>query len=1170
MPASSGQPASETGSSDSGQESSADLIPENAAKGSAKSKRADILDFRKLYLTESLQLGDSLKSHSINVLQGVGGEPWVAFTPSDRFGLALSGGGIRSATFNLGVVQALGHLGILKEVDYLSTVSGGGYIGGFWLAWLQRRGKKAGQERFPLGNDRRGGERAEIRHLREFSRFLLPRLGIMHTEFWAIAMTVLGGLLPSLVAAIALLFIYWSLWVTVTGLVLLAHPGGALCLGLGLLGYLIIAEWVWTRAAKSESNAAAVGGYLTASCLGAALLTATAWFWPEVYSRFPAPVQMAVRFFPRAYAPALLLAGGTAVLLAGRIVLARVCHSQVFVSVLEGFERTLTRFLGLTAGLVVFGLLWWLARFVSDNLGGGISVTATSAVTSAALFAWAKKWLTSPAEKTHGTNLLHTAINHLKRATPKLLASLTWLLLFVLVGTAVWRLGISPERGVFPNRAFCQVTGASFMILLLTAWLFDPARVGLHEFYRSRISRCYLGASNTIEKGSQYDRAVENRYVVERPKDDLYLKDLRTVKPVHLICTAANDISGDSLGTLYRGARSCVLSGHGISLGDETAALDNLRLSSALTASAAAFNSQMGRVSMDLGPAVTFLMTALNLRLGLWVPHPRNRHRGRYSFPGRFFLYELLGLSNANSQNLHLSDGNHFENFGLYELIRRHVRYILVSDCGADSDVAFDDLANVLRRVREDFGVEIELDIAALRPGDHELARQHAVVGTIHYNGLTGMDKGTIIFIKPALTGDEPPDVLQYRTRNRAFPHESTGDQFYDEPQWESYRRLGEHAARVAFSFADKPDVKSSHKVDKLFRDARSAWQTAPNLGHQDFLGLTERSGKLEADLLACGPRYLRYEIFAEVRQIAKIELSSAPTPDEEISIFSFLIRVMQLMEDVWLAADLDHFWSHPLNEGWMSYFYRWATTSSFRRWWPILAPIYSLGFREFAKDRFGVGVQDQVARSGSERSISAGQLVLRLETDREKFMATPVWQSFQQTHGQMGLSSGVLMFSYELYLFEYEKQSAASILPVGLALVFEGGCSDDICVLSEDVPDDPWAAGWRAQDLYVPRAFYGSGILARFLDAVVNYYEQQNLVAGAARRFVQLEVHFAPDQLVSGKTALRPKVLSPAARQQRVQDIEFYKSRGFGYVKPEHPQTGEITLALPLSRRGS
>src|SRR5258707_1168823 len=55
-----------------------------------------------------------------------------------RRGLALSGGGIRSATFNLGVLQALARAKVLRNFDFLSTVSGGGYVGGFFGAWVSR------------------------------------------------------------------------------------------------------------------------------------------------------------------------------------------------------------------------------------------------------------------------------------------------------------------------------------------------------------------------------------------------------------------------------------------------------------------------------------------------------------------------------------------------------------------------------------------------------------------------------------------------------------------------------------------------------------------------------------------------------------------------------------------------------------------------------------------------------------------------------------------------------------------------------------------------------------------------------------------------------------------------------------------------------------------------
>jgi hypothetical protein len=73
----------------------------------------------------------------------------------------------------------------------------------------------------------------------------------------------------------------------------------------------------------------------------------------------------------------------------------------------------------------------------------------------------------------------------------------------------------------------------------------------------------------------------------------------------------------------------------------------------------------------------------------------------------------------------------------------------------------------------------------------------HAALAEVTY--LDSKQKSVIIYIKPTIVGDEPVDVLQYHTRHPAFPHEPTLDQFFDEGQWESYRRLGEHIARKLF-----------------------------------------------------------------------------------------------------------------------------------------------------------------------------------------------------------------------------------------------------------------------------------------------------------------------------------------------------------------------------------
>ena len=464
-----------------------------------------------------------------------------------------------------------------------------------------------------------------------------------------------------------------------------------------------------------------------------------------------------------------------------------------------------------------------------------------------------------------------------------------------------------------------------------------------------------------------------------------------------------------------------------------------------------------------------------------------------------------------------------------------------------------DDLANVLRRVREDFGVEIELDITPLRPDENGLARQHAVVGSIHYDGPTGMDKGTILYFKPAMTGDEPPDVLQYHTRNGAFPHQSTSDQFYDEAQWESYRRLGEHAGRSVLGFLDKniPDKKDF--VDRLFLDARALWHPAPERLNENFLMMSERCADLERDLMTDGPRRLRAEFFSEAAELAAGRTpvaAKAPDLDEELNILAFLMRIIQIMEDVWIAGDFDQYWSHPLNEGWMNYFHRWAATPSFRRWWPVLAPIYGLGFREFAKARFSVGVTDPVARAGIERKIKAAELNLTDLTGNTAFFDSKVWQQFIQIHPAAAQTlPGKTILGYELQLLDYQGALETQQILVGFVLTDESAAEDPAKF------DTRWLAG----DFFVPASLHGGGIVSRMLEAVIHYYETTPPVTGPLVGKICGTLSVIFDE--AGK---RPRFMGAAARFQRVSEIAFYKSRGFDYQKHKDAQ-GATSLHLEL-----
>jgi hypothetical protein len=116
------------------------------------------------------------------VLDGLGNDGKPNKPRRPRLGLAFSGGGIRSACFNLGLLQALAEKAhnsgtLLKRVDYLSTVSGGGYIGSWFVSCLREKPGFKPQDETP-----------ELDHLRKFGRYLSPQGGFFSADAWTLAM----------------------------------------------------------------------------------------------------------------------------------------------------------------------------------------------------------------------------------------------------------------------------------------------------------------------------------------------------------------------------------------------------------------------------------------------------------------------------------------------------------------------------------------------------------------------------------------------------------------------------------------------------------------------------------------------------------------------------------------------------------------------------------------------------------------------------------------------------------------------------------------------------------------------------------------------------------------------------------------------------------------------
>ncbi|MFL6674738.1 MAG: patatin-like phospholipase family protein [Massilia sp.] len=387
------------------------------------------------------------------------------------------------------------------------------------------------------------------------------------------------------------------------------------------------------------------------------------------------------------------------------------------------------------------------------------------------------------------------------------------------------------------------VFGGFLGAALLLGWRVDINKFSLYMMYRNRLVRAYFGASSAARK--------PHPFTGFDPDDDPQFADLQDQKPYHIVNTSLNLVSGEELAWQTRKAASFAFTprycGFEMPLmpaqGDNRALRDAQRgtyrptrqyasrsgmgddddakvgLGMAVALSGAAASPNMGSHS---SPPLNFLMTMFNVRLGRWCPNPR-KPVWTNSSPGIglfSLIAELFGMTNADANYVYLSDGGHFENLGIYELVRRRCRLIIAVDVASDKRLAFEDLGNAIRKCATDLHVGIELCVSRMElVAGTDLCGSSCAAGVIRYSHVDkdGVD-GTLLYVKPAIVGSENADVLNYRKAHPEYPHQSTADQWFDEAQFESYRALGYHIAKCALAEAAAaarlPD--GTHDIDTL------------------------------------------------------------------------------------------------------------------------------------------------------------------------------------------------------------------------------------------------------------------------------------------------------------------------------------------------------------------
>ncbi|WP_423146381.1 patatin-like phospholipase family protein [Rubrolithibacter danxiaensis] len=349
----------------------------------------------------------------------------------------------------------------------------------------------------------------------------------------------------------------------------------------------------------------------------------------------------------------------------------------------------------------------------------------------------------------------------------------------------------------------------------------------MHHFYRNRLARAYLAASR---RRAERSKTVNPFTRFDNNQDDIKLHELQTKEgyygPYPILNTALNATQVSQLDRQDRQAESFTFSPLycGFDFNRNRASADSKNksydyayrptgnyaypngpaLGTAMAISGAAANPNQGYHSSS---ATAFLMTLFNVRLGWWIGNPRRKtwKKADPAFGIAYLIADLIGKSNTDDLYVCLSDGGHFDNMGLYELVRRRCRYIILSDAEQDAKFTCEGLANALRRCRIDFGVEIRIDVSDITKRDPEtgFSSKYFTWGTILYpEDPVDSPSGILVYIKSSLTGrkEESVDLREYAIANPSFPHQTTGDQFFDESQFESYRKLGFTAGEAAIT----------------------------------------------------------------------------------------------------------------------------------------------------------------------------------------------------------------------------------------------------------------------------------------------------------------------------------------------------------------------------------
>lgn len=743
-----------------------------------------------------------------------------------RIGLALSGGGIRSATFCLGLIRALARNGVLHRFDYLSTVSGGGYIGSM-LGRLFHANVKPEEVEDGLARD----GSLVLWWLRNNGRFLAPAGAADLLQALA---SQLRGFLATQVEVMVLMVLF-------AGVITLPHLGWSLFSAPYPLPLHVSVWWYLLPIPAACGVTMCYAYWFLGKETGVGVATAILATAVGIYLAIHACSS-------KGTFDAVLLGMGALALLPSPIawLAARISGARGFPEDSNRVRYTtgLSNSLRLVAVTFAFGALDMVSWYLRTQLqpghqaaNGGVAF-GVGAATAVLILARMIMPVLKTKEGGKISNLPWAMIANVTGLLLVMLVAIFWLTIFQVIIFPEQDNGFAALLHTAWLRWLAVALASAAYIVLNGRLLQQLNRSSLHFFYRSRLARAYVSVGNspegdldgTVHRSGPDDAprfkvsplAENNRQNTQDTTgvtrlvngDDACMSTYHPHKhggPVHLVNCCINQTVDDRTGNFNADRNGIYLTVS--SLGVETGThgpvpgsdgwLSRTTLAEWVAVSGAAIGSGMGSMTR---PGVAALSFLTGLRLGYWQGNLLDGTPKGPTFLSKYraLLQEMFArFPGLRNNDWYLSDGGHFDNTGVYALLKRKLRLIVLADCGADPEYLFADVENLVRKARIDYDARIEfIDPASLE--NHAGAQatwfgtpdtilpedgpQHFLLARITY------DKGppgALLIVKPRRGPDMPLDVAGYAGREVDFPQQSTSNQFFSESEWESYCALG-------------------------------------------------------------------------------------------------------------------------------------------------------------------------------------------------------------------------------------------------------------------------------------------------------------------------------------------------------------------------------------------